>query len=567
MQGTRHVTLTMRQPLLSPVRAERIFADAARLRAGRRLALLAFLLIVSAYVWIISAGRLTEWPQYSARYNMLAQAFLHRQCSLRSLPPPRLLQLPDPYDPVANHPYRSRPGIGDTCLYDGKLYLYWGPVPALLLAPIALWPGYSPIADQYIVFAFALALLWVMTRLLLRVWERHFPDAPPWTLLAALLVGGLAMPLPSLVARAAVYEGAILGGQLFLLGGIWLAFNALSRDAKSDGALDARPPLPGALPLLLSGASLAAAVGCRVSLALAVPAAAVFVLGWMLRDLLRARGQGNRELVRSYLVRMALFSLPLLTGAVLLGAYNYVRFGSWHEFGQKYQLANANLRSYDGLFSVANVWPGLFSYFLRPIHLGGPGAVVSAVPGTGTFPSFIHLPPHYESFESITGILWVTPFLLLAALPIIYWLLRAPRHDRARSDSRPGNGSIDWLTGCLISVGVLGFAPVLCMIGSSQRYLADLTPALLILAAIGVWQGSRVVAGRAVLRRFFFGSVSLLTIISLVLGVLLTLDGTSEHFQVNNPQLFYRLCYRPSSRGAASTNAPVMNDAESVRIN
>ena len=45
---------------------------------------------------------------------------------------PGSLQLPDPYDPVAYAPYP----VNDLSYYKGKLYLYFGITPALVL----FWP-------------------------------------------------------------------------------------------------------------------------------------------------------------------------------------------------------------------------------------------------------------------------------------------------------------------------------------------------------------------------------------------------------------------------------------------
>src|SRR5688572_9015456 len=82
------------------------------------------LIIFSVHVWIISAGHLwpTEWPVYGSYYGQLTDALLRGQLHLIEAPDPRLLALPDPYDPVANKPFRYH----DAALYDGKYYLYWG---------------------------------------------------------------------------------------------------------------------------------------------------------------------------------------------------------------------------------------------------------------------------------------------------------------------------------------------------------------------------------------------------------------------------------------------------------
>src|ERR1700722_18001157 len=85
--------------------------------------------VAAVQLWVLTAGFI-GWPGYTNYYAQLTDSFLHGQLSLRTLPPPKLLALPDPYDPVANGPYR----LHDAILFDGKYYLYWGPAPALIAA-------------------------------------------------------------------------------------------------------------------------------------------------------------------------------------------------------------------------------------------------------------------------------------------------------------------------------------------------------------------------------------------------------------------------------------------------
>src|SRR5256885_3912631 len=71
-------------------------------------------------------------------YNLLVQGFRIGQLNLKTEVPPGLAQLADPYVPSANRPYRwieSHP-LHDTSYYRGKLYLYFGVTPALVL----FWP-------------------------------------------------------------------------------------------------------------------------------------------------------------------------------------------------------------------------------------------------------------------------------------------------------------------------------------------------------------------------------------------------------------------------------------------
>jgi hypothetical protein len=73
-------------------------------------------------------------------YNLQADAVRAGQLSLLEPAPEGLAQLPDPYDPVANVSFReghdSRAGLHDLSYYNGKLYLYFGVTPVVVL----FWP-------------------------------------------------------------------------------------------------------------------------------------------------------------------------------------------------------------------------------------------------------------------------------------------------------------------------------------------------------------------------------------------------------------------------------------------
>jgi hypothetical protein len=109
----------------------------------------AILLVLTAYVWLVSIGTWTKWPQTYSHYDMLAAAFRLGQLYLEKQPSPALLALPNPYDPAM---LKDVPYLMDASLYRGRYYLYFGPVPALiLLVAKFLIPGV--VWDLYLVFA------------------------------------------------------------------------------------------------------------------------------------------------------------------------------------------------------------------------------------------------------------------------------------------------------------------------------------------------------------------------------------------------------------------------------
>ncbi len=82
----------------------------------------------------------------AANFNLLVRGFQAGQLNLKKEAPPGLAKLADPYDPRANEPYRGYPYLlHDLSYYGGKLYLYFGVVPAVVL----FWP-WAEITGHYL---------------------------------------------------------------------------------------------------------------------------------------------------------------------------------------------------------------------------------------------------------------------------------------------------------------------------------------------------------------------------------------------------------------------------------
>ena len=122
-------------------------------RKGGRLGLLAVcLLVVGLYGWTTTAayhrGLLPDPSE--AFYNRLVEGFRSGHLYLKTEAPPGLVRLADPYDPQANRAYRLEPPywLHDLSYYRGRLYLYFGATPAVLL----YWPWVAatgqPLSDQ-----------------------------------------------------------------------------------------------------------------------------------------------------------------------------------------------------------------------------------------------------------------------------------------------------------------------------------------------------------------------------------------------------------------------------------
>ncbi|MDX6714441.1 MAG: hypothetical protein QOH30_999 [Baekduia sp.] len=405
----------------------------------------------------------TTGPDY---YNQLSTAFLHGHLYLPLQPDPHLLQLPNPYDPIANGPFRNAQGSHDLSLYKDHYYLYWGPTPALLaFIPFRLLP-LGDLPQTLAIFVFSFVGFCCSVAVLRTLVRRFAPDAPRWMLGAAALALAAGNAIPFTERRASVYEVAITAGFCLTFVALYLLVSGLQG---------------GVRPRRLAFASLALglAVGARPTMI--VPALGLVVIAaWLVRR------TADPQLRRTYV--LALLG-PVAVAGAALAAYNAARFGSVLDFGQKYQLA-----SYDPATKSPNqlayVPPGVWYYlFARPhLTLGFP--FVHLVPPPWSYP--FTAPKQYDAIESIGGLLFLVPFTLMAfAVPFV---LRAAVRRAA----------LAMVAAAVAIILMTSFA----LWGATMRYEVDFASLLIVAAALGwiAWalslrgRGRRLVAwGGAVL--------------------------------------------------------------------
>lgn len=417
----------------------------------------AFVLIGGAallgyYLWTVSSSGdpLTFSSHDPSYYNQLGDSFLAGKLHLLRTPPPQLLHLPNPYDPVANAPYRAA-GIHDMSLYHGRLYLYWGPAPVLLLyLPFRLL-GLGEISDPLAVALFAFIGTCFAVALLRYLTRRYLPKTPSWMLAAGTVAVVMGSALPFTLRRAAIYEAAICAGYCLAFAGLYLLVTSLLE----------RPYRP--YRLAIASLCFALAVGSRTTMILPalLPVAA---LAWIL---LRERPETRRGRIG---ITAALLG-PLAVCAVLLAAYNVLRFGSVTEFGQHYQLAGADMtkRTF-GSFSY--VLPGSWFYLLARAHITAAFPFFHLPPPPISYPS--GLPSSYDGLEPVGGILSNVPIALLA---FFSWLAFRAREDRI-------------LRRLAATLALLGAAMILLLSytlwGATMRYEVDFA-SLLLIPAVLTW--------------------------------------------------------------------------------
>ncbi len=483
--------------------------------------------ITVVYLWLITAGRMTECSETVALYSALGDGFLQGHTYLPHEPPPELCALPDPYNP--EHFERLVTDISyDISFFGGKYYMYYGPVPALATIPFK-WAGFGVVYDWQLVFAFLSGGLVFSTLLIGVIRRRLFPAAPVWTGTLGILVAGFGVQITSVLIGLdpdLFHECCQAGGYFFMTGALFWMFTGLGANK------------PIRWRLALAGTFLALAEGTRSSMAVAIMALSFMVL-WRIWRLTK-KGMAGRTAV----LALISFGTLLLLGAVGLGAYNHLRFGSWHEFGQSYQFSYARL-PYDGadktLFFPDCFLPNLYALFLHPPHVQAAFPYLTAsLNAQREFRDFIQAPGPYCSYYN-TGILLVIPFLWAAGLPLLALIGRKWKAwrtpSRINAVERESGPRLGWIGGCLLAVAVCGVIPDLIMtLGSAMRYSADFVPSLVIFSMLGVWQGYYLLAARGPAKNVWLVYWSIMAILSAGSGFVLAFSYRN-HFRALNPDL------------------------------
>jgi hypothetical protein len=496
-----------------------ISADSSQLanHTGMRNPLGAFvalvLLISVVQLWIVTAGWV-GWPGYSDDYSRLATGFLHGELSFLVRPRPELLALADPYDPKTNVLYRWH----DAVLYKGRYYLYWGPVPALLIAAVSGAAGdRTPVmGDQYLVLCFVLGTTLLAAVLISQIKTRFFPRQPVWSAAIPILSLGLGTPALYMLARSAVYEAAISGGQFFLMAGLVAAWFAL------------RGPRTRLSLLTLAGACWIFSAGTRVSLPPAI-AAVTALTAWFLwrRD--------------KRLAPLCALITPLVLGAAGLAWYNYARFGSLTEFGWHYQLQALDQRKMPAsqFVSLHFLLPNFLFYFFNTPHWMNSFPYLLAVSDQSWMSKALGLYRRYR-VEEVVGLAWSQPFLIFAPLTLV--TMRSSRAAAPEPADDPERALRIWLISSLLIAAALAFAPIMVFGAvTTMRYLMDAVPCATVLAAFGYWQATERLARRPRLLREMRTAVRLIVAAQCVAGILFAFYGMNGQFINNNYPLFNAL--------------------------
>jgi tetratricopeptide (TPR) repeat protein len=434
----------------------------------------------AAHPGIPVSGRMSAADNY---YNLLVQGFRAGQLNLKKEVPPALAQLADPYAPSAYASYGWE--AGDLSYYKGKLYLYFGVTPAVVL----FWP-YAALTGHYLQQKDAVVIFCVIgflasVGLLCALWRRYFAEVSVWVVAAGALALGLAASTPFFLVQCKVNEVPISCGYaltMLALAAIWRALHESRRRWGWLAAASLAYGLAvGARPLLLFG-----------SVILLVPVA-----------------QAWRER-RTVFAPLLAATLPIALIGLGLMLYNALRFDNPLEFGTRYQLAGVRQFTRQ-FFSLRYLWFNLRVYFLEPARW------------SGQFP-FVHditLPPVPAGNIGIDK-----PFGVLTNIPLVWLALAVPLAWRSRP-AEAGSAFRGFLATAALFFGI-GLLPLGLFFYAAGRYEMEFLPVLVLLAMVGVLGWECSLADRPVWRRAARCGWGLLLSFSVVFNLLASVEQCAE---------------------------------------
>jgi len=400
--------------------------------SGRKvLPLLAVLVVLTTYAFFGSLGHFTfplvTWRQ--SYYASLTEGFLNGKLSMAHEPPAGLASLNNPYR-IEERQAAGIRVIYDASYYEGRYYLYFSPVPAVLFfVPFKLlFGGYPSETLATTVFA-SIGFLFIALFLRRAMWlSPRAPVVPLWVWILALGIGNL---IPYVLIRSGVYQVAI--GCAMMFTGAWAYSLVRFIETRNAGRV------------AVMSLCLALALASRPNLMVLGLPTVIALLVFRPRD-----GWARSA--------FALVLPILLVGGAIM-AYNQARFGDPFQSGHDYQLtANPHsMCSLTHLREVARVANGVLHY------------VFWAPSVDGEFP-FVTAPMHrldpetsYRGWpEPIVGVAFLSPLILIGS----FLALLLPRRN-PWSDPRLAPGLLVLVSGWIVLVSLSSCAWV------TARYVLD----------------------------------------------------------------------------------------------
>lgn len=303
---------------------------------------LIFVLVIIGFYFLISwdnsHGFDKKYNIWNSFYNKISYSISQGRIDLGIVVPRGLLELQDPYNPIQNSYYRVESGINnlmDLSLYKGKIYAYFGLVPAVIFyLPLRIILR-QDVSDFFVSFILV-SMGFIFNVLILDSLKRFFfPNVSNFYFLISVMSIGYSIQ-PYLLSKATHLTVPHSSAYFFLSGAIYFLFKPGVNDDRF-------------LKLFFGGLFLSLTLGCKPNYLISV----FFILLFYFLSFYKT--------YKLTLKHISCLVLPLIFVSFLIGLYNYLRFDNPFEFGFKYQLTYLNLHSgnfkiFDKHFVLENLY-------------------------------------------------------------------------------------------------------------------------------------------------------------------------------------------------------------------
>lgn len=374
------------------------------------------------------------------QYSELAKALAKGQVYLDETPPAWLQELGNPYDKSLRDEAEKRtgePALFDVAYYEGHYYVYFGVVPCLIFyLPFYVLTGANFPTAIGVLIAVSFFILG-LTALLHRFAKYHFKQVNLGIFLILQAACIICCGTLYLLKFPNFYSLPIACALLFSVWGLYFWMRGRSSEKKC-------------LNYLLGSACMALVLGCRPTLI--VLSLVAFPLFW--RPYISKRRIYTREGKREFVCLIA----PYIVVAGGLFLYNYLRFGSFTDFGANYNLTVHDMTK-RGL-SFGRIWPAFFSFFIQPPNISGVFPFLQECTFNTTYVGQTVREATFGGIFACLPILW----FLIFAVPIIKL-----RNSQRQTKTVSGVILLLLLGGVLLAIMDAEVAGIL------QRYFADFT--------------------------------------------------------------------------------------------
>lgn len=440
------------------------------------------------------------WAHHN-QYNELAQAFLQGQLHLDKEVPDILLEMENPYDRYERQRIFKEANLTapwDTAFYNGKYYVYFGVLPAILFYLPAQALGFNfPNHMAIIIFSWVLiAGVFLLYGKIIKMYLKNTPYLLYLVLsVLTVLTGGVVY----IIKRPDFYSIPIIGALAFTIMGFYFWISSLESEKISR------------TKMLIGSIFMACVIALRPNLVFF--SCTAFMIYWQSvfrdRELLSLNSNLSNEKYRGLKNTIA-FCAPYIIIGTLIMIYNAARFSSPFDFGASYNLTTSDMTQRG--FALDRWGLGMFEYLFRP-------PTISA-----TFPFLSSSMPStsYIGFTSREGMFGG----IFATYPVL-WSLFAMH--KAKSE-KPFKFALVLLAAgfitCLVDIQAGGIIP---------RYTCDFALFFVMAAAITLFMLYKEYPSLATK----FAAWSLLCMV--LYDVLLIIAGGSSTLQTMNKQLYMQL--------------------------